>query len=143
MGALRFHPAAYLRQAVSVLGIVALSVCATLLVEHLLAPMSAGAQSDQAQVLKASEFDLVDPDGLVQARLQAGARGGGNLVLFDAAGVQRVLLASGGGLTMNDGGGVIRLRAGYTTTVDGAGIPPFNGLLLDPEGTVDHLPTTP
>ena len=38
----------------------------------------------------------------------------------------RPLLASGGGLTMNDGGGVIRLRAGYTTTVDGAGIPPFN-----------------
>jgi len=48
---------------------------------NLVAPPSATAQSTQAQVVRASAFELVADDGTVIGRLMTGPGGGGNLEL--------------------------------------------------------------
>ncbi len=58
-------------QGASVLGIVALSVLATLTVQHLLLPPPAIAQSDQLQEVRAARFVLVAADGTVLAKYRS------------------------------------------------------------------------
>jgi type 1 fimbria pilin len=132
----------YLKQVGSVLGIVTLSVLATLVVQRATTPPRASAQSSPGTV-QATEFDLVGQDGTVLARLRAGGAGGGALLLYDAAGNQRVGLAAAGVLTVLDPDGVTpRFRAGYAPVVGSRGEPPTNGVLLDPSGTISYLPST-
>ena len=134
----------YLRQGASVLGIVALSVLATLAVQHLLLPPPATAQSDQVQEVRAARFVLVAADGTVLATLEPGGDGNGRLQLFDKAGTLRVGLAGGGALNIADTDGVTqRFRAGYVPYVDSAGRPPINGMWLDPGGSISIVPASP
>src|SRR5581483_10539984 len=101
----------YLKQVGSILGIVTLSVLVTVLVMRVLTPRPAQAQASPGAV-QATEFDLVGQNGTVLARLRAGGAGGGALLLYDAAGNQRVGLAAAGVLTVLDPDGVTpRFRA--------------------------------
>jgi hypothetical protein len=127
----------HLGQGASVLGTVALSVLATLAVQHLLLPPPALAQPDQAQEVRAARFVLVAADGTELAKLEPGGDGNGRLQLFDKAGTLRVGLAGGGALNINDTDGVTqRFRAGYVPYVDSAGRPPINGMWLDADGSI-------
>src|SRR5687768_9614761 len=101
----------HLREGAAVLGTVALSVLATLAVQHLLLPPPAIAQSDQLQEVRAARFVLVAADGTVLARLEPGGDGNGRLQLFDKAGTVRVGLAGGGALNINDPDGVTQRTA--------------------------------
>ena len=133
----------YLRQGASVLGIVALSVLATLAVQHLLLPPSATAQSGPLQEVRAARFVLVAADGTVLANLEPGGDGNGRLQLFDKAGTLRVGLAGGGALNISDTDGVTqRFRAGYVPYVDSAGRPPINGMWLDADGSISIVPSS-
>ena len=89
----------YLRQGASVLGIVSVSVLATLVVQHLLTPPPIAAQPAGVQEVRASAFVLVGADGTVLGRLGQGGLGNGNLTLYNAAGQQRAVLAGAGGLS--------------------------------------------
>ena len=131
-----------LRQALSFLGTAMLAALVVLLAQHGMRPARASAQSDQPQEVRASAFVLVGPEGGVLARLQAGGNGNGQLLLYDAAGTRRVALLGAGELSINDASGTLHYRAGYTT-VSTFGNPPFNGMWLDPQGTIEYLPTTP
>jgi len=116
------------------------------LVPHLhqcVAPSSATAQSNQPHVVRASTFEVVADDGAVLARLTRGSVGGGNLMLYDAAGVQRTGLTGSGALVAFDPEGVLVFRAGRTFEVGGSGTPPVNGVELSPGGSVGMLPTQP
>jgi hypothetical protein len=132
-----------LGQGASALGIVALSVLATLTVQHLLLSPSASAQADQPQEVRATRFVLVAADGTVLARLEPGGDGNGRLQLFDKTGTLRVGLAGGGALNINDTDGVTqRFRAGYVPYVDSAGRPPINGVWIDADGSIGVAPTS-
>ena len=131
----------YVRQGVSTIGIVALSVLGTLLSQHVLAPSPAIAQPTQLQELRAAKFVLVAADGTELARLEPGGDGNGRLQLFDKTGVVRVSLAGGGAVNIFDTDGTTqRFRAGFVPYVDSAGRPPINGVWLDEEGTVGGVP---
>jgi hypothetical protein len=132
-----------LLQAAAVLGIVALSVVTTLLVQHLVATPPATAQPTQFAEVRATRFVLVAADGTVLANLEPGGDGNGRLQLFDKTGTLRVGLAGGGALNIADTDGVTpRFRAGYVPYVDSAGRPPINGIWLDPEGSISVVPPT-
>ena len=133
----------YLRQALSTLATVSLSVIVTVFVMRGLAPQQVHAQQGQAGVVQASEFDVVGSNGAVLARLQPGKQGNGQLILYDTAGTQRVVLAGAGVFDVSDPDGVTRFVAGYTVTPNPQGRPPFSGVLLDPSGTIGVLPTSP
>jgi len=77
-----------LRRAASVISIVALSVLTTLLVQHLISPPPAAAQQNP-QVVRATTFLLIGPQGQTLARLGPGGLGNGNLELWDTAGDKR------------------------------------------------------
>jgi len=132
-----------LGQGASTLGIVVLSVLATLTAQHLLLPPLVIAQADQPQEVRATRFVLVAADGTVLARLEPGGDGNGRLQLFDKTGTLRVGLAGGGALNINDTDGVTqRFRAGYVPYVDSAGRPPINGMWLDADGSIGVAPTS-
>ena len=132
-----------LGQGASTLGIVVLSVLATLTAQHLLLPPLVIAQPDQPQEVRATRFVLVAADGTVLARLEPGGDGNGRLQLFDKTGTLRVGLAGGGALNINDTDGVTqRFRAGYVPYVDSAGRPPINGMWLDADGSIGVAPTS-
>lgn len=113
----------------SVLGIVALSVGATLAVQHLLTGAPAVAQAGQAQEISATAFNLVDANGTVRARLgpnRIGDGSGVNLSLFDPTGQNRLVTLGSGdnqtgpALTVNAADGqTLRVFVG----VSGAGSP--------------------
>jgi hypothetical protein len=131
----------YARQSISVVGIVALSVSATLLTQQLLIPSTASAQATQLQELRGSKFVLVAADGTELARLEPGGDGNGRLQLFDKTGVMRVSVAGGGAINIMDTDGTTqRFRAGFVPYVDSAGRPAINGVWLDEDGTVDVVP---
>jgi hypothetical protein len=133
----------YLRQGASVLSIVALSVLATLAVQHLLLPPPAAAQATQVEEVRAARIVLVAADGTVLAKLEPGGDGNGRLQLFDKTGTLRVGLAGGGALNINDTDGVTqRFRAGYVPYVDSAGRPPINGMWLDAGGSISTVPAS-
>src|SRR5713226_5018223 len=146
-----------LRHGASVLGIVAFTVLTTILVQRLLEPPPATAQSSQGGVVRASGFEVVGADGTVLARLspgaagggtvelfnaagavltriQTGGGGGGNIQLFDAQGNSRLRLAGEGALNVYDPSGALRFRAGNTVTQTQTG-PAFNGVQLDADGS--------
>ena len=130
----------YLRQALSTLVTVALSVLVTVLVMRALSPQHAHAQANPG-VVQATEFDLVGQDGTILARLQAGPHANGNLTLYDTTGKRRAALGGDGTFEAFDPDGVTRrFVAGYV--MDAQGVPPVNGVLLDPNGTIGYLPST-
>jgi hypothetical protein len=131
----------YARQSISVVGIVALSVSATLLTQQLLTPSSASAQATQLQELRGSKFVLVGADGTELARLEPGGDGNGRLQLFDKTGVVRVSVAGGGAVNIMDTDGTtLRFRAGFVPYIDSASRPAINGIWLDEEGSVGGVP---
>lgn len=135
----------YLRRAVSTLATVALSVAVTILVMRAVSPQQAHAQQGQAGDVRATSFTLVGQDGTVLARLQTGGQGNGELRLYDATGNLRAELAGAGFLIIRDPDGLTpRFRAGFTTTTSrDLGLPPFNGVQLDPNGTIGVLTVSP
>ncbi len=129
----------YVKQAGSAIGVVGLSVIVTLLVQHVISPPRATAQVSQQEV-RAGAFVLVGQDGTVLGRLSAGDQGNGQLVLFDASGKQRVVLAGAGALVVNDPDGrTARFVAGYTVVPGPNGEPPINGVLLDADGRILNM----
>lgn len=139
------HPSIWrsLRHTATLAAMVALGVIVTPLTQRLLIPSPVHAQASPG-VVRASEFDLVGQNGTILARLQTGRAGNGNLLLFDSAGNQRVDLAGGGALQINDPDGVtLRFEAGYTTSTSPQGYPAVNGLRLNPSGTIGVLPASP
>jgi len=84
-----------------------------------------GAQSSQAQVVRASAFELVGADGTVLARLAPNSSmANGNLTLYDAAGMERLVLAGGGAVIVFDQEGTTPVfRAGRTLQVGPSGPP--------------------
>lgn len=125
------------RQGASVLGIVAFSVTATLLVQYLMTPPGAQAQTGP-QVVRTSGFELVSPEGAILARLVPGPQGGGNLTMFDAAGNRRTVVAGNGTIAAFDlGSTTLRFFEGYSTVA--TGLPTVNGVALGPDGTVGIL----
>jgi hypothetical protein len=133
--------AGYVRQAVSVLGIVALSVVSTLAVQRLLAPPPASAQPAQFEEVRAGRFVLVGADGTMLARLDPGGDGNGRLQLFDARGPLRLVVAGQGSfIALDPDGTTVRFRAGYVPYVDASGRAPINGVWLDPEGSLGTVP---
>jgi hypothetical protein len=127
----RWHPTIWqsVRHGISALGIVGLSVVATLAVQHLLVPAPAVAQVGPAQEISATAFTLVDATGTVRARLgpsRIGDGSGVNLSLFDPTGQNRLVTLSSGdnqtgpALTVNAADGqTMRVFVG----VSGAGSP--------------------
>lgn len=139
----RVEREAHARHAAWLLGTVLLSVLTTLLVQRLLAPGAVAAQSGQAQVLRASAFELLGPGGGVVGRLTADSSGSGALALSNGGGQQRAVLTGDGTLAFYDGDGqILRLGMGLGTTQFGPGISIFGsdgrtrrlGLGLSPSG---------
>ena len=129
------------RQAASILGIVALSVLTTPLVQHVLTPPQASAQPSQFEEIRAARFVLVGRDGTTLAILETAPAGDGRLQLFDAAGNLRVGLAGQGALNVFDPDGTTqRFRAGHVPEVDPRGRPPMNGVWLDGNGSISIVP---
>lgn len=129
----------YVHQRISVLGIVALSVLAMSLVQHVMSPPRVTAQSSQPQEVRASAFVLVGPDGTVVGRLAPGANGGGRLTLFDRTGAQRAAVAAAGVFAAFDPDGTtLRFLAGFDPTV-GPNSPQIDGVQMDAGGTVSTL----
>jgi len=113
-----------IRQGASVLGIVSLSVIATLALQHFSVPAPAAAQTGQAQAINAGAFNVVDTNGTVRAALGLGEAGGANLTLFDSAGrAPLVILRAGNaqvgtGLSVGEAGGqrAAHIDLGITST---------------------------
>jgi len=123
---------------------VALSALVVLAAQHLTTARRATAQSDQAQELRASAFVLVGPGGNVLGRFQPGPSANGQLMLLDDGGKTRAVLTGNGSLVVFDADGVTtRFEAGYRLTPGAGGVPPINGVLVDPSGSFDFLPVTP
>jgi hypothetical protein len=140
----RFSLRRHLRQAASFFGMVALSALTVLLAQRVLAPSSATAQAGQAQEVRASAFVLVGADGSVLGRFQTGPAANGQLQLLDAAGKTRTVLTGNGSMVVFDADGATpRFEAGYRLTAGANGVPPVNGVLIDPTGTVGPLPASP
>ena len=132
------------RELISFFAMVALSALAVLLAQHLLTPSRATAQAGQAQVVRASAFELVATDGTVLARLAVNSNGGSVLTLDDVTGTRRLELNGRGVLNSFDTDGTTaRFRAGYLPAGQGGALGPINGVLLDPGGSVGVLPATP
>jgi hypothetical protein len=130
----------YLRQAVSTLATVSLSVVVTVFVMRALTPQHAHAQAAPG-VVQATEVDLIAPNGAISARLQTAGTGDGNLTLYDNGGHARVVLSAVGALLVNDANGVTpRFAAGYTEEFYPQGVPPFDGVLFDANGSEGSLP---
>jgi hypothetical protein len=88
-----------LRQVASFLGMAVLSALAVLLVQHLLAPTQATAQSDQAQVARttAQGLTVVRPDGLPGVSADVRPAGGGVVQILGVDGkTVRAQLGAGG-----------------------------------------------
>jgi len=106
----------------------------------LVAAPQATAQSSQLQEVRASAFIVVGPDGTVLARLAAGGTGNGRLNLYDPAGTQRLVMRGDGSVIAYDQDGTTpAFWAGRTFTVR-AGVPPLNGVLLGPGGSIGMIP---
>jgi len=106
----------------------------------LLMPPPAAAQSSQPQELRATRFILVAPDGATLATLAPSALGDGSLQLFDTNGARRLNLGGSGAIAAFDTDGTtLRFRAGYVPFIDASGRPMFNGVLLDPDGSVGFI----
>ncbi len=119
-----------LRSAGSSLGLIALSVLTTLLVQHLLAPSGASAHAARAEV-RAQAFVLTAPDGTEIARLGAGSSGDGTLWLDDNGGRLHLALDGNGNL-LAYGDGNTALAQIYADPATNA-----SGLLLrDANGTL-------
>ena len=109
------------RELISFFAMVALSALAVLLAQHLLTPSRATAQAGQAQVVRASAFELVATDGTVLARLAVNSNGGSVLTLDDVTGTRRLELNGRGVLNSFDTDGTTaRFRAGYLPAGQGA-----------------------
>jgi hypothetical protein len=133
-----------LRQIASFFGMVALSALVVLLAQHLLTPPQAMAQAGQPQVVRASAFEVVAGDGTVLARLATNSSGGGYLVLNDATGTRRAEVNGRGVFNSFDTDGTtLRFRAGYLPATQFSPLPPFSGVLLDPNGAIGVLPASP
>jgi hypothetical protein len=121
-----------LKQTGSLFGIVALSVLTTLLVQHLIAPAPATAQSIQTSEIRASSFVLVGADGTIIGRLGPGSSGTGNLTLFDASGRLRIAVSGAGDLLAYGGSGGTALAQLYASSDTNS-----SGMILrDPNGRV-------
>ncbi len=129
-----------LRKGASVVGILSLSVVANVLVQQVLAPPPATAQPGQTQEVRAQRFILVAANGTELARLEPGGEGNGRLQLFDADGTLRVILAGQGALHVVDPDGELRFRSGYVPQTDPSGRAPINGVWLDAESSISHVP---
>jgi hypothetical protein len=105
-------------------------------------PRPATAQSTVLPEVRAASFALVDPEGTVLATLERTPLGNGNLTLYDNAGRRRTAL-SVGVVTFFDGEGTAVLRAGRAEVTSREGLPPVNGVLLGPDGSIGMLPATP
>ena len=129
-----------LQRSVLFVGVVAISVLTTLLVERLANPTPVAAQGGQPQVIRATAFELVGPGDSVLARLSPGGSGNGNLSLFDTAGNRRAAMAGNGTFfVFDEDGTTLRFEAGYSQTAGASGTPPVNGVALAPDGTVGVL----
>jgi len=121
----------WLSRAGSILGIVSLSVISTLLIQRLLLPQPAGAQSAQASEVRASSFVLIGSDGTEIARLGPGSQGAGNLTLFDQTGQLRIAVSGAGDLLAYGTGGTALAQL-YAKADDNS-----SGLILrDPDGSI-------
>ena len=133
-----------LRQVTSFFGMVTLSALAVLLAQHLLTPSQAMAQAGQAQVVRASAFELIAGDGTVLARLAANSSGGSVLTFNDVTGTRRLELNGRGVMNSFDTDGTtVRFRAGYLSPTQVSPLPPFSGVLLDASGSIGVLPVSP
>jgi hypothetical protein len=94
-----------LRQAASTVGVVALSVLTTVLVQRGLAPPTATGQSISSGEIRAQAFVLTAPDGTVIGRLGPGSSGNGNLTLFDSDGRLHLALSGSGNVLAYGTGG--------------------------------------
>jgi hypothetical protein len=138
------HLAGLIRRAISLVAIVGISVLTTLLTQRYLNPQPVRAQTDQAQVVRGTAFELIASDGTVLARLAPGPSGNGQFRLFDTGGKVRLGLAGDGRFTIYDADGVTRrLYAGYAPTAGTAGSPPINGIQLDPSSSIGVIPPAP
>ncbi len=118
-----------LKRSASSLGLVALSVLTTLLVQHLTAPAGVAAHDAPAEI-HAQAFVLDATDGTEIARLGPGSSGNGNLWLYDRSG-RLHLVASGNGDLLAYGSGNTALAQIYADPGTSA-----SGLLLrDANGT--------
>jgi hypothetical protein len=131
-----------LRQGATLAGIVVLTVATTLLTQRLISPSPVRAQATPG-VVQATEFDLVGQNGTILAQLKPGGSSGGSLWLNDATGMNRVRLVGGGLLVFDKDGTTARFRAGYNPDLGPQGQPPYNGVSLDTNGTIDYLPAAP
>src|SRR5256885_829180 len=105
----------------------------TILALSLLAPSSASAQSSEAQIVRASGFELVASDGTVLARLAPGGPGSGSFSLFDTGGLRRVLVSGGGTITtFEPDGTTATFSAGRRDASSPVGEPAVNGVVLGP-----------
>jgi hypothetical protein len=111
-----------LRHAVSLISTVSLSVLATLLMQHLLAPPHITAQVSDTQVVRASAFELVGADGTILARLAPDQAGNGLLTLSDAAGRPRSFVAGMGRLGVSDANGKVRASMFVNPTNNSSGV---------------------
>jgi hypothetical protein len=104
----------------------------------LVAPPSATAQSTQAQVVRASAFELIAEDGTVIGRLMTGPGGGGNLELLRSEGTVGLRLSGGGWMDTYTPDGTPTFRAGHSFGGGRGGA--FSGVQLGPDGSIGKLP---
>jgi hypothetical protein len=86
----------YLQNGISVLGIVSLTLLATLTLQPGWAPLPMAAQSTQAKEVRATSFVLVGDDGTIRARLGPEHGIGVGLSLFDPTGQNRLVAIDSG-----------------------------------------------
>jgi hypothetical protein len=118
-------------RALSLCGVVALSVATTLLVQHLLIPAPATAQSIQTSEIRASSFVLVGSDGTVIGRLGPGSSGMGNLTLFDSSGRLHIAISGSGDLLAYGTGGTALAQIYASADTNSSGM-----ILRDPNGNI-------
>jgi hypothetical protein len=132
----------------SILSIVSAFLGAALAID-LLVPPQATAQSAQAQEVRASAFTLVGSDGTVLARLApaetvSGERELGVLTLYSATGSRRMVVAGAGTVNVYEPDGTtLAFRAGRSVGAAPAGVPPVNGVLLGPGGSIGVISPAP
>ena len=134
-----------LRHTATLAAMVTLGVVVALLTQRMVIPAPVQAQQAVQGDIQATSFTLVGQDGSRLAQLRTGLGGGGVLLLFDSTGRERLdVTASGSLIAYDTDGKTVRFAAGYTVNPNRfAGIPAFNGLLLDPNGTTSYLPASP
>jgi hypothetical protein len=124
-------PDALIRRLAPLLGVVLLSVFTTLVVERLLIPPPAKAQSEQAGEVRASAFVLVGSDGTQIARLGPGSAGDGVLTLDDGSGALHLAASGHGDLLAYGTGGtaLVQVYADPSTNTSGVLVRDVTGKL--------------